>query len=292
MLLSAAQIDHWILLYDAKEDDKQGGWDKSSWFQDKEWLQEEFPLINLPFLVDCDPMSDQQAILVLSQTNAVASYLGRDLGLLGNTKQETAQCEELLCELTDLRDLYLDFAYKTDQTTAEMEAKEMLENAKRYFEKLEHHLIKEYPNVYEKSREKDSEVDMTGFSDTHVCHLVDNQCTVPDFFLWEVLNQLEGVCNRFGFPNCLGEATTYSKQMNKRKVYPHLKEFHDNFLNLPANKAYGRQYQLDGVADPHGFQLPYNSPYARFGSCPDPEDIYVRGQETPWRDRGVIERNY
>lgn len=294
MILSAAQISHWILLYDTKEvgDDE---WDKSSWWKDKEWLKEEFPLINLPFLVDCADNT------VISQTNAIATYLGRELRLLGKSEEELTKCEELLCEITDLRNLMLDFAYKPDQTSIEPEAEEVLDAAKAHFEKLDTVLAREYPGAnYRKIETK--ELDTINFSMNSVCHLVGNKFSVPDFFLWEILDQFEGLCKRFHFPACLGNATTYSQQVDKlrnwesvtlrKSVFPYLKEFHENFLRLPANHAYGAQYGLSDVVDAYPIILPYNNPYARFGSCPDPTEVYVRGQDSPWRNAGIIDRRH
>ena len=43
MLLSAAQIDHWVVMYDVKDDCDSAGWDKSSWEADKAWLQKISP---------------------------------------------------------------------------------------------------------------------------------------------------------------------------------------------------------------------------------------------------------
>ena len=269
MILSAAQVNHWVLLYDAKEDNR-GGWDKSCWFQDKEWLQKNFPFINLPFLVDCSTGQ------IISQTNAIAMYLGRELNLLGKTKQETAQCEELLNELTDLRNLMLDFAYKTDQKTIETEAKDVLEKSHVHFNKIEQHFKQEYSS---------SKIQMS-----KVCHLVGNRYSVPDFFLWECLDQFEGLCTRFKIQSPLGG--------DPDNAYPHLSSFYQIFSEDPVNQPYLSQYDLAGHglvgknSVPNGIQLPYNSPYARFGSCPNPTDVYIRGQKTPWRARGIIKQRY
>ena len=80
MLLSAAQIDHWVVMYDVQESESSAnGWEKSSWLNDKEWLKKDFPLMNFPFLVDCVEHK------VLSQTNAILSHMGRQLKMMGHT---------------------------------------------------------------------------------------------------------------------------------------------------------------------------------------------------------------
>ena len=123
MLLSAAQIDHWVVMYDVKEASSSalGDWDMESWLNDKKWLKEQFPLINLPFLVECGGESMDgkgSRPRVICQTNAILSYLGRELNMMGTTKAEQSQCEELLCEIMDLRNLMVGFAYRGVETDA------------------------------------------------------------------------------------------------------------------------------------------------------------------------------
>ena len=51
--------------------------------------------MNLPYIVDGD--------VVVSQSNACLVYLGEKFGLLGATPRERIECEQLLCEVMDLR---------------------------------------------------------------------------------------------------------------------------------------------------------------------------------------------
>lgn len=39
-------------------------------------------------------------------------------------------------------------------------------------------------------------------------------------------------------------------------------------------------------------ELPYNSPYSRFGSDPVTHGAYIRGQEAPWHNQGVVMNTY
>jgi hypothetical protein len=285
MLLSAAQIDHWVVLYDDKEAADEG-WTKESWERDKLLLEEKCPLINLPFLIDC---ADDR---ILVQSNAILTYLGRELKLLGTSKEETSKCEQLLCEIMDLRDLMIDFSYETDLSKCEEESKDMLQLATRHFRRLERHLEMEYPNAPERVIERDS-LTTLGFAMDSVCHLVGGKFSAPDFHLYEMLDQFEGLCKAFRLPNCLGDATTYSEKVDqiqrwnmpteKVSIYPYLKEFKDNFLVLSANGVYKRSLSME---------LPYNSPYARFGSDPVTRGAYTRGQEAPWYSQGVVTNTY
>lgn len=96
MMLSAARIDHWVVLYDVVENNEEngGGWDKSTWLRDKEWLKEDFPFINLPFLVDCP---DDDETIVVSQTNAILSHLGRELRMFGRSPREACRAARNCC---------------------------------------------------------------------------------------------------------------------------------------------------------------------------------------------------
>ena len=72
-----------------------GSWDLSCWFGPKEALKRRNALMNLPYIVDGD--------VVVSQSNACLVYLGEKFGLLGATPRERIECEQLLCEVMDLR---------------------------------------------------------------------------------------------------------------------------------------------------------------------------------------------
>lgn len=315
MMLSAAQVHHQILLYDVQEnktgkedertttDGSYCWWDKTSWQRDKEWLQTEYnyPLINLPFLIDkrrstADHNNNNNGsdnIMVLSQTHAIAMYIGREFQLLlGSTSQEAANCEELLCNIEDLRDIMIDFAYKSDHDTIKQDAIKLLERAKIHLDKLEQYIQQQYGNLQEEAN-------------NDVCHCFKGQLTVPDFFLWESLDQYEGLCQRFQFPNCFvgGGGVEGDAKHSTSTGYPYLKQFKDNFIKLPVNRPYAIQYGLfscdDKTDDTNNkatpktiIELPYNNPYARFGSTAKPTETYKRGQEAPWRNKGMIQNSY
>jgi len=177
------------------------------------------------------------------------------------------------------------FAYGTDQDTCEAEARKLLDNAGKHFRRLERHLEMQYPDHAEEGRRRAAVVR----------HLIADDFTVPDFSAWEVLDQFDGLCRRFGWPDCLGVEAGEKKGS---ACYPLLREFKDNFIWLPANEDYAAAHGLGGGTttaattgsreDAKTIVLPYNNPYARFGSHPDPTLYYRRGQEeAPWRSRGV-----
>ena len=80
--------------YDAVEKEG-GGWELGCWFGPKEELKKKNPLINLPYIQDGD--------VVVTQSNACIVYLADKCGLMGKTAQERIECEQCLCECTDLR---------------------------------------------------------------------------------------------------------------------------------------------------------------------------------------------
>jgi hypothetical protein len=192
---------------------------------------------------------------------------------------------------------------------AKADAKQLIEDANRHFERLEQHLRDQYPDAGERVIARD-ELDTIGFSMNSVCHLVGGNFSAPDFHLWEMLDQYQGLCSYWELPNCLGDATTCSDQVDKLKttgqtttptqeksiVFPYLKEFHTAFINLPANQNYATMYKLNNgvIIDNNGaINLPYNNPYARFGSDPSNE-AYVRDQSSasPWRSLGEDKKLY
>ena len=70
-----------------------GGFDASEWFSAKPEFKARNPFINLPYIEDGD--------VLISQSNACLSYLGRKLGFWGTTPAEEIECEQLLCEVSD-----------------------------------------------------------------------------------------------------------------------------------------------------------------------------------------------
>jgi hypothetical protein len=94
MMCEYAGAEYEAVTYDVTEKDG-GGWDVSAWFSVKPELKAQNGYMNLPYVTD--------GTLCIAQTNACFSHLGRVLGLYGSTYTETAQCEQTLCQVMDLR---------------------------------------------------------------------------------------------------------------------------------------------------------------------------------------------
>ena len=124
MMLCYAGVSFESLCYDVKMDAETGKLDARSWFSPKKSLKTSNPFINLPYVVD------ESSGLVVSQTNACFSYLGRKLGLWGTTQEEVVMCETLLSEIMDLRNAMTKYAYNQDHDKVQEDGVELLDNVK------------------------------------------------------------------------------------------------------------------------------------------------------------------
>ncbi len=265
MMLSAAQVNHWIVMYDVTEDG-QAGWSKETWANDKKWIKQGYNcLANLPFLIDC------RNNMVLAQTNAIMSYLGRELNMLGRSPPMTCRCEELLCEIMDLRNIMVHFAYYGAVATARDDAEALVQGpAAHIFDKLELLLEISYPGALDDSSSS-TQVDMSSSLEGRpqdVCFLVGSECTAPDFCLFEMLYQFTALCGHYGLPSII-----HSR--------PYLLAYFTHFSILPENRPF-----MECMAG-HA-ALPFNNPYARFGSDWATNGIYKRGQRSNNRKQGSI----
>ena len=244
-------VNHWVAMYDVTES-PDGSWNRESWLHDKAWLRDEHnPLMNLPFLID----THYGDTTIVNQTNAIFAYLGRELNMLGKNRLETIKCEELLGEVMDIRNAMVRFVYASPSPpeTVAANAASLVASVQANLGKLERHLATKYPDP-----------------NAEICYLVGDQLSAPDFHLWEMLMQYESLCLMY-------ELTPFLATM------PHLGKFQSGFAGLPANQFYLNSFL--------GRELPYNNLSARFGSSAGPPAgaKYVRGQPTPWRQRGVME---
>jgi hypothetical protein len=265
MMLSAAQVNHWIVLYDVTEEGDTG-WSKESWANDKEWIKQGYNcLANLPFLIDC------RTNMVLSQTNAIMSFLGRELNMLGRSPPMTCRCEELLCEIMDLRNIMVRFAYNGSPHTAEDEADAMAQGpAGRILDKLELLLENSYPGAITEDSSSEQQVDEDSAERRlrSITFLVGGRCTAPDFCLYEMLDQYTSLCRYYNIPLITEDR-------------PYLSAYFTNFKLLAVNLPF-----LECGAG-HAV-LPFNNPYARFGSDWETNGPYERGQEACWRKMGIL----
>mmetsp|Transcript_6520 Transcript_6520/g.12913 ORF Transcript_6520/g.12913 Transcript_6520/m.12913 type:complete len:276 (-) Transcript_6520:85-912(-) len=212
-----------------------GSVDASCWFGVKPEFKKKNPLINLPYVVDGDK--------IITQTNSCLSYLGRKLNLWGNTEEEVCECEQLLCEIMDLRNGIVKYGYGCNVEKGESfnvaKAVEYLASTKRVMEKLELWL--------------ETAVTQRGQSGTF---LVADRATAPDFHLDEMLVQ-----------HCELAKLAGQTEATFLQDYPRLAHFKTTFEALPGNAKF--------MASPLGKVgvIPFNQKMAGFGAT---------GEGTEW----------
>jgi hypothetical protein len=188
MMMCAAKVPFTLFLFDLIEDN-ENKW-KSDYFQAKDGFITKYhtPLWNLPFCVD---RSNKR---VICQTNAVFAYLGRACGMYGADDNTTSQCEQLLCELYDLRNIMVGYSYGGDKDDGV--PSRTLEKAKGHFKKLEAWLQAQAQATQNSSDESNKNV---------VVHLVDGKFSAPDFHLYEMLDQFEAFVKCYNLENFLDD---------------------------------------------------------------------------------------
>jgi len=245
MMLCAAKEPFTLYLYDLVEKGEDG-W-SSDYFAAKGGYIKEFkqPLWNLPFCVD------NENNRVICQTNAVFSHLGKVCGMFGDDENSASECEQLLAEIYDLRDVMITFVYKPNPENPA----DVLKNASTYFQKFESWLEIQG----EKSKDEDASV----------VHLVNGKFSAPDFHLFEMVDQFEALAKQ--------------ESVDLYEKFPKLKEFKEGFASLPENKFY-----LDSWLHK---ELPFNNVVGRFGGLPGPKAYThtVSAKEATWRGKGLVE---
>jgi len=242
MMLSAAKVDHIVLLHDIVENNENGSWN-STYFKSKKDIVENYSsFMNLPYLID------RKEKIFLCQTNAIFSYLGRELGMLGTSKAERAKCEEMLCEIYDLRNQVIKFSYESDG--GDNAAGALFGSSLKHLKKFETFIM----------HQSDS-------TDKSSIHLMSDTFTAPEFHLFEMIDQLYCLSNEYKLEDPL-------------KNFPSLRAFQTGFTNLSENSFYLKKSTLHT-------ELPINNCMAKFASALNAK-VYKRGQNAPWRNRGEI----
>ena len=205
MMLCAAQQDHVVYLYDClekgnnsdnnKDDDDSPEWMVSYLATEKVRLRDTYqnPFMNLPYVVD------QQHELLVTQSNACLQYVGDCVNMMGTSPQQRALGAQILCELYDLRNVMVGYAY-AQQPTEPAAAAAAVASARSHWAKLEQHFKKNAPQS-------------SSF-------LVGDTFTAPDFALFEMVDQFDQLCRCKELPDCLAD-------------FPHVRAFQTAFGKLP-----------------------------------------------------------
>ena len=198
MMCMYAKVPFKVMNYDVKMDLKTGVRDARAWYGPKKELKARDPFINLPHIID-----HERDDLVVSQTNACLSYLGRRLGLWGRSEADIALVESLLCEIMDLRNKMIKFAYNNGVVgDMEGDARALLEDVKSkngQLEKFSLHLTARRP----------------------ISPFLMGYCTAADFHFFEMLDQFITLAKRMEVEFPVG-----------------LVRWHEDFKALEANEGY------------------------------------------------------
>jgi len=258
-MMCAAKIPFTLFLYDLVEKDDL--WVSDYFSAKSDYIKDyDTPLWNLPFCVD------RKEKRIICQTNAVFAHVGRACGMFGDKTDSTeSQCEELLCEIYDLRNIIVNYAYQGGDVSVD----EILTNGKKHLTKLEACLEIQSKHMGTKKDDNGNNGSTNKKARNQVVHLVNNKFTAPDFHLYEMLDQFEALASSVG-----------------KDIYDgffRLKEFKEGFASLEENQFYLNSWLHK--------DLPFNNCMAKFGSLPGPK-VYVHGESSKhatWRGKGIVQ---
>lgn len=262
MMLCAARVPFTYFLFDLVEKEGDGGASKS-WTSNyivakqRFALEEGQPLFNLPFCVD----RDQKRMIY--QSTSISMHLGKACGMLDPDDQRTcSECEQLLGEIYDLRNVMTGYVYGLRRE----DASQVIASARNQLQRLEGWL--------ELQAAADTSHQMVGIggSEAPPVHLLNGRFSPPDFHLWELLHQFEALAL-----DTLGTTEYFYQNL------PLIWAFKEGFEALPENQFYlGSWLHRD---------LPFNNCMAHFGSLPGPR-TYLHGESAKlatWRNLGFVE---
>ena len=214
-------------MYDIKAKEG-GGWNNSEWSTAKPDLRRLDPFINLPYIQDGEK--------IISQSNACMLYLGRKFDMLGCNSDELSACEVLLCEIMDLRNALTTFCYDTTNNPASAQA-----------------LFNKVTSVHGSLAKIESWLQIQTAKGHSGTFLVGDKASAPDFHLWEMLDQYQGLTKYFKLTSSQG-----SESEGLLAHFPALNHFYTSFAALPQNQKY--------LTSPLYTKLPYNNKMAYFGA--------------------------
>ena len=212
-------------------------YDGSEWHDsDKIDLKKRNSLINLPYMELVNSSGDE---LLISQSNACLSFLGRKFNMFGKNEVEVSKCEQLLLETNDLRSVISSFAY-THYKNKDLEKEAAKEVLIKVFQNNNAGKIQKFENWMKENQ------------DGKNYFLINNEITIPDFNLFDILDFYAEFLKFYNF----------TKDNNNKNIfseigYPNISKFYNNFIELPKMQKY-----LNSIF----YKLPFTNKSARFGS--------------------------
>ena len=200
----------------------------------KPTLQKINPLINLPYV----EIQDADEKTIVAQSIACMTLLARELDMQGSDSNENSQCEQLLCEIMDVRNKMVEFAYaqheNQQQAAAALFDATMVAD-RGSFKKIERWL---------ESKKSSS----TNY------FLVGSAASAADFALYEMLDQYACLIRFFELIACENKNPAEILEACEKS---NLANLYENFRNSPQMEKYF-QSPLN--------ELPFNNKSASFGS--------------------------
>jgi len=229
-------------------------YDGSEWHEeDKINLKKRNSLINLPYI---ELTNSDGTELLISQSNACLSFLGRKFNMFGKNEVDVSQCEQLLLETNDLRNVITSFAY-THFKNKDLENEAAKDVFTRDFQNNNVGKIQKFENWMKENQNNEN------------YFLINNEITIPDFNLFDILDFYVEFLKYYNFVN-----DKNIKNIFNELGYPNISKFYNNFIQLPKMQKY-----LNSIF----YKLPYTNKSARFGSGTqgDTWDQHRQIDETP-----------
>jgi len=203
---------------------------------DKIKLKKRNSLINLPYIELNNSLGEP---ILISQSNACLSFLGRKFDMFGKNEVDTSKCEQLLLETNDLRSVITSFAY-THFENKDLEHEAAKDVFTRAFQNNNAGKIQKFENW----------LNNNDYETNHF--LINNEITIPDFNLFDILDFYIEFLKYYNFIN-----KKDNKNIFYELGYPNISKFYNHFIQLPKMQKY-----LNSIF----YTLPFTNKSARFGS--------------------------
>lgn len=211
-------------------------YDGSEWHEeDKINLKKRNSLINLPYI---ELTNSDGTELLISQSNACLSFLGRKFNMFGKNEVDVSQCEQLLLETNDLRNVITSFAY-THYKDKDLEKEAAKDVFVRAFQNNNAGKIQKFEHWLSKNKDHNN------------FFLINNEITIPDFNLFDILDFYVEFLKYYNFTK------DNNNQLFNELGFPNISRFYNNFYQLPKMQKY-----FNSIF----YKLPFTNKSARFGS--------------------------
>ncbi|MDC0161607.1 glutathione S-transferase family protein [bacterium] len=212
-------------------------YDGSEWHEnDKIELKKRNYLINLPYI---ELNNSQGEDILISQSNACLAYIGRKFNMFGKNEVDVSKCEQLLLETNDLRNVITTFAY-THFENKDVEKLAANEVFLKVFQNNNVGKIQKFENWLNDNDDKNN------------YFLINNEITIPDFNLFDILDFYLEFLKYYNFVD-----DKNNKYIFNEIGYPNISKFYNNFIQLPKMQKY-----LNSIF----YTLPFTNKSAKFGS--------------------------